>query len=123
MIFTLKGHLEASLDLLATGDNHLGGKTVSPKESSSCSTAASKHECQTYSLGYKGIIYLGVASEGASVLPHPFQTQIHSPVPKIRVPIHLGDVGLEEEPQVKEKNMQGKKKSKSEFMRFMLSAL
>lgn len=95
MIFTLKGHLETSLDLLATGDNHLGGKTVSLKESSSCSTAASKHQCQTRSLGYQGMIYLAVASEGAPVFPHPVQTQIHSSLPKICVSFHLGDVGLE----------------------------
>lgn len=96
MVLTLKDHLETSLDLLATGDNHLGGKTVSLKENSSCSTAASKHQCQTCSLGYQGMICLAV------VLPHPVQTQIHSPVPKICVPIHLRDVGLEEEPQAKE---------------------
>lgn len=68
------------------------------------------------------MIYLAGASEGAPVLPHPVQTQIHSPVPKICVSVHLGDVGLEKEPQVKEKSMQGKK-GESELMRFMLSAL
>lgn len=71
---------------------------------------------------YQGMIYLAGASEGAPVLPHPVQTQIHSPVPKICVSVHLGDVGLEKEPQVKEKSMQGKK-GESELMRFMLSAL
>lgn len=85
-------------------------------------TAASKHQCQACSSGYQGIIYLAVASGGAPVLPHPVQTQIHSPVPKICVPIHLGDVGLETESQVKVKNMQGKK-SRSELMKFILPAL
>lgn len=69
---------------------------------------------------YQGMIYLSVASEGAPVLTHPVQTQIHSPVPKICVPIHLGDV--EKEPQVKEKICKVKT-SKSKFMRFILSAL
>lgn len=41
------------------------------------------------------MIYLAVASEEAPVLPYPVQTQIHCPVPKVCVPIHLGDVGLE----------------------------
>lgn len=95
MVFTLKGHLKTSLDLLPTGDNHLGGKTVSPKENSSCSTAASKHQCQTCRPGFQGMIYLAVASEGAPVLPYFVQTQIHCPVPKVCVPIHMGDVGLE----------------------------
>lgn len=95
MVLVLKGHLETSLDLLPTSDNRLGGKIISPRENSSCSTAACKHWCQTCRLAFCVKIYLAAVSEGAPVLPQPPQIQIHSPVPRAGVPIYLGDTGLE----------------------------